>query len=284
MLHLCSMKNYVAVQFNIAETEVKDFLAALLNEIGFEGFEETNDALKAFIPKELYDTLALNELLAEFELTQNINFSVEEILPTNWNEEWEKNFQPVYVSDKIQIRASFHANENFPIDIVIDPKMSFGTGHHETTFMMSETMLNIDFSNKTVFDFGSGTGILSILAAKLGAKNVYALDHEEWAYHNCVENAMLNNIKCIEAVYGDEEKFPVNTFDIILANINRNIIAKNMKALAALLHPKSHLLISGFLTSDEPYLLDIARQNNLKATGRKEKNNWICFSLTKVVS
>ena len=275
------MKNYVAVQFNVADADVKDFLCALLADAGFEGFEDTNTELKAFIPNELFDIVALKELLTEFELTKNIGFTTEEILPTNWNAEWEKNFQPVYVANKIQIRASFHANENYPIDIVIDPKMSFGTGHHETTFMMSEMMLETDFDHKTVFDFGSGTGILSILAAKLGAESVYALDHEEWAYHNCVENALLNNVSCIEAVYGDEEKFPTNTFDIILANINRNIIAKNLVQLALLMKPESHLLISGFLISDTAYLLDIAAKNYLKPLNRKEKNGWVCISLAK---
>jgi ribosomal protein L11 methyltransferase len=275
------MKNYVAVQFNVADADVKDFLCALLADAGFEGFEDTNTELKAFIPNELFDIVALKELLTEFELTKNIGFTTEEILPTNWNAEWEKNFQPVYVANKIQIRASFHANENYPIDIVIDPKMSFGTGHHETTFMMSEMMLETDFDHKTVFDFGSGTGILSILAAKLGAESVYALDHEEWAYHNCVENALLNNVSCIEAVYGDEEKFPTNTFDIILANINRNIIAKNLAQLALLMKPESHLLISGFLISDTAYLLDIAAKNYLKPLNRKEKNGWVCISLAK---
>jgi ribosomal protein L11 methyltransferase len=188
----------------------------------------------------------------------------------------------VYVNNQIQIRASFHPKEShYPIDIVIDPKMSFGTGHHETTYMMSETMLDIDFSNKTVFDFGSGTGILSILAAKLGAKSVYALDHEEWAYHNCVENAELNNVSCIEAVFGDEQKFPTISFDIILANINRNIIAKNMSVLAGLMHIESQLLISGFLTTDEEDLLAIAAQNNLMLLGSKQKNGWVCLNLAK---
>lgn len=278
------MTNYTVLSFNTNNTNAKELLTAILSDEGFEGFEETDDTLKAFIPSETLNNLNIAEILSAFELLKPITYTAETIAPTNWNAEWEKNFQPVYVANEIQIRASFHAKkDNFPIDIVIDPKMSFGTGHHETTYMMSETMLGINFANKTVFDFGSGTGILSILAAKLGAKNVYALDHEEWAYHNCVENAALNNIHCIEAVYGDEEKFPTQTFDIILANINRNIIAKNMQALAALMRPESQLLISGFLASDESYLLNIAAQNNLKAIGRKEKNNWICLSLVGVV-
>ncbi len=278
------MTHYTVLSFNTTNTDAKELLTAILSDEGFEGFEETNDTLKAYIPSETLSHLNIAEILSAFELLKPVTYTAETIAPTNWNAEWEKKFQPVYVANEIQIRASFHAKkENFPIDIVIDPKMSFGTGHHETTYMMSETMLGINFANKTVFDFGSGTGILSILAAKLGAKNVYALDHEEWAYHNCVENAALNNIDCIEAVYGDEEKFPRHTFDIILANINRNIIAKNMQALAALMHPESHLLISGFLASDESYLLNIAAQNNLKATGRKEKNNWLCISLVSNV-
>lgn len=280
-----AMTNYTVLTFNTNNSIAKEMLTALLSNEGFEGFEETDDTLKAFVPSETLSNLNIAEILSEFELLKPMSYTSEIIAPTNWNAEWEKNFQPVYIGNDIQIRASFHAKkENFPIDIVIDPKMSFGTGHHETTYMMSETMLGIDFSNKTVFDFGSGTGILSILAAKLGAKSVYALDHEEWAYHNCVENAELNNINCIKAVYGNEEQFPTEKFDIILANINRNIIAKNMQALAALMYPESRLLISGFLASDEQYLLNIATQNHLKATGRKEKNNWLFISLVRAMS
>ena len=276
------MQHYTALTFNTNNTDTKEILTAILNDAGFEGFEEGDDYVKAFIPSEIFAQLDIAEILSGFEMLKPLAYTTENIVPTNWNAEWEKNFQPVYVSNQIQIRASFHPKQSdYPIDIVIDPKMSFGTGHHETTYMMSETMLNINFNNKTVFDFGSGTGILSILAAKLGAKNVCALDHEEWAYYNCVENAMLNNVLCIETVFGDEEKFPTTSFDIILANINRNIISKNMTALAALMHAESKLLISGFLTNDEKDLLALATKNNLTLLGDKEKNGWVCLSLVK---
>ncbi len=279
------MHHYTALTFNTTDTDTKEILTAVLNDAGFEGFEEGDDYVKAFIPAETFAQLDIAEILSGFEILKPLAYTTENIMPINWNAEWEKNFQPVYVSNQIQIRASFHPKQShYPIDIVIDPKMSFGTGHHETTYMMSETMLDINFNNKTVFDFGSGTGILSVLAAKLGAKSVYALDHEEWAYHNCVENAMLNNVSCIEAVFGDEEKFPATSFDIILANINRNIISKNTPALAALMHAESQLLISGFLTSDEQYLLEIATNNHLKPLGRKEKNGWICLNLVKRIA
>jgi len=276
------MEIYVAVTFHTADEEIKSVAAAVLDVYGFEGFEEGDDYLKAFIPKPGFEQLNLSEILNDAPALNDLQYSVEEIKPTNWNEEWEKNFQPIIVADKLYIRASFHAaRKDIPLEIVIDPKMSFGTGHHATTYMMSEAMMQTDFNNKTVFDFGSGTGILSILASKLHATSVYALDHEEWAYYNCIENCQLNGIKNVEAVFGDENKFPQKPFDIILANINKNIISKNISTLSSLLQPNGLLFISGFLQQDVDDLLSLANNNHLTLLEKKEKDGWVCMKLSK---
>jgi ribosomal protein L11 methyltransferase len=274
------MDIYVAVTFNIADDDIRDAAAAMLESFGFEGFEEDFHYLKAFMPNNNFDETQLKELLAQAPVMNDIVFTVEEIQPENWNEQWEKNFKPIIIADRLYIHASFHPErKDIPLDIIIDPKMSFGTGHHATTYMMSLLMLETDFSHKTVFDFGSGTGILSILASKLGAESVYALDHEEWAYNNCVENCGLNNVTNIEAIHGDESKFPAAQFDIILANINKNIISKNMAKLAQLLKPDGLLFISGFLTQDIDDLLSLARTFPLARIEQMEKDGWVAMKL-----
>jgi ribosomal protein L11 methyltransferase len=276
------MTTYTEVIFLSVSIEQQEILTAILDSYGFEGFEEGEDYLKAFIPKKDFEQINLAEALQDIPALQNISFTTEEIAPKNWNAEWEQNFQPITVASQLYIRASFHAErKDIPLEIVIDPKMSFGTGHHATTYMMSELMMQADFKNKTVFDFGSGTGILSILAAKLGASSVYALDHEEWAYHNCIENCELNGVKNVEAVYGDESKFPQQPFDIILANINKNIISKNIALLSSLLEPNGLLFISGFLQQDVNDLLLLASNNKLTLTEQKEKDGWVCMKLGK---
>jgi len=274
------MEKYVALIFHTADEETRSVLSAILDSYGFEGFEEGDDYLKAFIPQSGFQQINMKEILAEVPVLQSLKYSQEEIEPKNWNEEWEKNFQPIIVANQLYIRASFHAaRKDIPLEIVIDPKMSFGTGHHATTYMMSELMMQSDFKNKTVFDFGSGTGILSILASKLNAASVYALDHEEWAYHNCVENCQLNGIKNAEAVFGDESKFPTSSFDIILANINKNIISKNIASLASLLKPNGLLFISGFLTDDADNMLSVARAVPLSRLAQTEKDGWVAMKL-----
>jgi ribosomal protein L11 methyltransferase len=276
------MAPYIEVFFRPVSSVQQEILIALLDACGFEGFEEGDDYLKAFIPKPCFEQLNWTEILSNAPALKDLKFSIKEIQPTNWNEAWEQSFQPIVVDQQLYIRASFHApRKDIPLEIIIDPKMSFGTGHHATTYMMSEVMMQTDFKNKTVFDFGSGTGILSILAAKLNASSVYALDHEEWAYHNCVENCQLNGIKNVEAVYGDESKFPSTPFDIILANINKNIISKNISALSSLLKTNGLLFISGFLQQDVDDLLLLTNSNHLTLLEQKEKDGWICMKLRK---
>ncbi len=276
------MQPYLEIVFTQSSPIQIDILTALLSEAGYEGFEECEEGFKAFIPKKDFSESELKEILQSSDALQNLNFSLKEIEPENWNRAWEENFQPINIDNQLYIRASFHPeNKNIPLEIIIDPKMSFGTGHHATTHMMSQMLMDMELKNKTVFDFGSGTGILSILVAKLGSSSVYALDHEEWAYHNCLENCLLNNVKNIEAVWGDESRFPQSNYDIILANINRNIILKNLPQLATLLPPGGILLISGFLIDDVGDILQTSLTHRLARIEMLERDGWICMKLQK---
>lgn len=273
------MNNYVALTFK-ANNDDQELLIALLSDYGFEGFEQHDFHFIAFIPESDFSQKEVESIVTSLSIP-NISFTKEIIAPKNWNEEWESNFEPVRVNNQLLIRASFHQSENVDLEIIIDPKMSFGTGHHQTTYMMSEMMLENNFNDKVVFDFGSGTGILSILAAKIGAKSIIALDHEEWAYHNCIENAALNNVNQVEAVLGNENNFPIQKFDIILANINKNIIAQNFEKLNEILVVKGNLYLSGFLKTDVNDLMAIANKLNYKLINQKSKNDWSCLLLEK---
>lgn len=273
------MNNYIALTIK-ANNNDQELLIALLSNIGFEGFEQHDFHFIAFIPESNFSKQDFEEILNSLSLP-SISYTKEIIAPKNWNEEWESNFEPVRVNNQLLIRASFHQSENVPLEIIIDPKMSFGTGHHQTTYMMSEMMLENNFKDKVIFDFGSGTGILSILAAKMGAKSIIALDHEEWAYHNCIENAALNKVSQVEAVLGNENNFPIQKFDIILANINKNIIAQNFQKLNDILHTKGKLYLCGFLKADVNDLLAIATKSNFIIIKEKNKDDWSCLLLEK---
>lgn len=270
--------NYLSVFFSVPDDELKQILIAWLTEYRFEGFEETTGGLKAFIPYQLYNEEHLLQLLGR--IPENISFQTEIILPKNWNEEWEKNFQPIVIDDEIIIRASFHSVEKYPYEIIIDPKMSFGTGHHETTAMMIQLMRihKADFAGKTVLDFGSGTGILSILASKLGAKEVLAVDNEEWAYRNCQENFSSNHITNAKAVHGDAKDFSGQNFNIILANINYTILTQHLVEISRALKPRGRLYCSGFLLSDEEGMIVAAEKVNLRLSEKKTNGNWLALS------
>jgi ribosomal protein L11 methyltransferase len=272
---------FVVVKFSTADENTASAISAVLSEYGFEGFEEEETGIKAFISEEQFEQINLQEIFEGIPAFQNIEYSVDKIEPVNWNEAWEKNFSPILISDRIFIRASFHtARNDVSYEIVIDPKMSFGTGHHATTYMMCELMLETDFKDKSVFDFGSGTGILSIAASKLGADSIIALDHEEWAYNNCIENCSLNHVTNVEVIKGNESSFPASRFDIILANINKNVICQNLSKLCSLLKSEGQLFISGFLKEDIPDILDTARQLSMVRINQTEKDGWICMVLT----
>ena len=273
--------NYNSLTFPVKEEEQQQILIAWLNELGFEGFEELPDKVIAFIPEQQYDEALLKKAFSNSAFT----FQKEIIQPKNWNEEWEKNFQPVVIGNEVIIAAGFHQNlAAYPYKIIIDPKMSFGTGHHETTAMMIQFMLDHkpDFVNRSVLDFGAGTGILTIMASKLGASAILAIDHEEWAYHNSVENFVTNKITNAVAILGEEKAFKGKKFDIILANINRHIILNNFNVISQSLNRDGTLYCSGFLLSDGKDITEQAAKLNLKLTGEKSNGNWLAFSFKKI--
>jgi ribosomal protein L11 methyltransferase len=271
------LPDYVQIEFKNLSPEQSDLLVAILNNIGFEGFEEGAGSLKAFIISINYEEETLNEIAQRHE----VDYQKTIIEETNWNLVWESNFQPVIIDDWIHgtpwvaIRAHFHEPiRGVEHEIVITPKMSFGTGHHATTWMMIQQMGEIDFNNKTVFDFGTGTGILAILAEKLGAANVTAIDNDDWSIENARENLQRNNSSKVEVkmagnASGDER------YDIILANINKNVIVDNFPSLVSQLVPGGVMLISGLLVEDEEEIITEARKFSVKTSKKTEYNNWI---------
>ena len=220
-----------------------------LGDIGYESFDENEKIIKAYIPENDYSEVSLDELLNEIpQEFGRISYEVLKIEQQNWNEEWERHFNPVLIDDTVLIKASFH--QNLPqslYEIIIDPKMSFGTGHHSTTALMIKMMITMDFKNKDVLDMGCGTGVLAILAHKLGASHVSAVDIDEWAVNNAKENLQHNSIKNFEIWQGGAETLTNNKFDVILANINRNILVNDMPAYANSLKKGGLLILSGFL-------------------------------------
>ncbi len=267
------MPAYIQIEFQNISSEQSDILMAQLSAIGFEGFEEEENSLKAFIPSTEFDEVLFNEIIVE----KNIPFIKSIIEERNWNAFWESNFEPVVVDDFVAIRADFHAPiSGVEHEIVITPKMSFGTGHHATTFMMIQQMKGIDFKNKTIFDFGTGTGVLAILAEKLGAQNIIAVDNDDWSIENSAENIKKNNCSYIK-LQKAENAGSGKLYDIILANINKNVILDNMENLARQLNPSGIVLLSGILTIDELAILSATEKFQLKLKGRAERNNWIAL-------
>jgi len=270
------MNNYIEIKIENISAEQSEILIAQLNEISFNGYEEGENFLTAFIEEEKFDENALQQIISAHHLSYQKNF----IQQKNWNEEWERNFEPVIVDDFVAVRAEFHQPiKNVEHEIIITPKMSFGTGHHATTYMMIQQMRNIDFKNKTVFDFGTGTGILVILAEKLGAKNIIAIDNDEWSINNAKENIEKNNCKRIQ-LFLTSELSAKEKFDIVLANINKSVIFQNVKELTNLLSGYGQLLISGLLVEDEGEILDAAVKNKLKRTTHMHKDKWISIKFT----
>ena len=267
------MGKYIQIEFQNISPERSDILVAELSQIGFEGFEEGEENLKAFIPASDFDDAAIREVAER----NNISYHQTFIDDTNWNAVWESSFQPVIVDDFVAIRAEFHD----PIagvehEIVITPKMSFGTGHHATTYMMIQQMRDINFAGKTVLDFGTGTGILAILSEKLGAKNIQAIDNDDWSIANAAENIASNDCDRIKLEKADSFQ-PGERFDIILANINKNVILDNFSILVNKLLPGGILVLSGLLIDDEAAILARFDQFPLKFSGKLTDRSWICL-------
>ncbi|NDK57544.1 50S ribosomal protein L11 methyltransferase [Pontibacter fetidus] len=257
--------------------EFADILTAELGELGFDAFVENENGFSAYIDEDKYNQQALEETIARYADMVQLTYTTKKIARQNWNEEWERNFEPLFIGDQVSVRASFHEKPaNAKYDIVINPKMSFGTGHHETTTLMIENQLTLDHQNKRVLDMGCGTGILAIMAGELGAKEIVAVEIEDWTVENARENAELNGYETIDVRLGGAETIAGDQpYDIILANINRNVLLEDMPAYVAVLKPEGYLLLSGFYTEDLPMLQERATELGLTYLSHRVKNNWV---------
>jgi Ribosomal protein L11 methylase len=249
---------------------------AELTRANFETFLENENGFEAYVEREEYDKSLVSEIRKKYKSVTPLEFSFSQIAKRNWNEEWEKSFSPIVVDERCLIRASFHeADKRYPYEIIITPKMSFGTGHHQTTWLMVKNMLRIDHLHKRVMDAGCGTGILSILASKLGAKEIEAFDIDDWSVENGNENISINQRTNIRIQQGKISEVELNgKFDIILANINKNILLDELNTYASFLNPGGLILLSGFLTLDIPDLLAKASVYNLREISRDERETW----------
>jgi len=266
--------SYIAITMH-AGAHQTDLLIAQLSEVGYEGFEEQAAALVGYIPETDFDEAVLLEILQPYGVT----YTKETILPANWNAVWESNFQPVQVDDFCGIRAAFHPpfSPQPAYEIVITPKMSFGTGHHATTSSMIKLMEAIGFEGKKVFDFGTGTGILAILAEMMGAATADAIDYDEWAVNNTLENIEANKMSKVKVWQADRLDAITEKYDILLANINCNILLQFMGDMRGLVVPGGRLLLSGILTTDEEKITAAAASHGFVPERKIEKDNWLAL-------
>lgn len=267
---------YIEFQFKVDPIiPGSEILVAQLGEIGFESFINTEEGVTGYILKEMYDAKALKSIQILSSTEFIVSYEEKEIEQVNWNEEWEKNFDPIVVDGSCVVRAPFHTKRNIPYEIIIEPKMSFGTGHHETTFMMLQYLLQDNLKGRTALDMGCGTAVLAILAEMKGAVNIDAIDIDEWCVENSEENIERNNCKEISVKLGDAADIPENTYDIVIANINRNILLRDMGAYKNSLLPSGTLYLSGFYLDDLPVIKDCCNKNGLRYVDHKTKNNWV---------
>ena len=257
-----------------------EILIAELGYAGFESFVEQDHGVTAYIQKQEWNSKILDDVFLLHSNEFNITFEHNEIVQTNWNEEWEKNFNPIQVDDLVSIRAPFHTNPSLQFDIVIEPKMSFGTGHHETTHMMVQHLLALDLDTKKVLDMGCGTGILAIFAEMKGAKPIDAIDIDSWCYENSLENIQRNNCNHITVYEGDASLLK-EKYDVIIANINRNILLSDMKTYTDCLNENGVLLLSGFYKEDIVIIEDEVNKHGLTFETMIQRNNWVALKYVK---
>lgn len=284
---------YLVAKFKIATSEdllqvCKDLLADSAAEAGFESFEETQEGLEAYVQKELFDKDALDASIADFPIEgTDISYSIEDAEDKDWNEEWEEQgFDPICVDDQVLIYDAKHP-ELHPttspdhIEIGIEAKLAFGTGNHETTRMIVSTLLNMNLYKMRVLDCGCGTGILGLVASKLGASEVVGYDIDEWSVENAKHNAQLNGVDNLEVYFGNASVINhiSGVFDVVLANINRNILLEDMKSFRGVLNEGGYMILSGFYEEDIPVLLEKAKEFGLYESGRRTDNNWACLVL-----
>ncbi|MCM4173417.1 50S ribosomal protein L11 methyltransferase [Arenibacter sp. TNZ] len=272
------MSNSIYIEYNFKVDPLQpasDILIAELGEVQFESFVETEDGVQAYIKKEDWNPNILDDLQILENPLFNIDYDFLEIEQENWNATWESNFNPIQVGDQCVVRAPFHDKPKVEYDIIIEPKMSFGTGHHETTHMMLQHILDHDFNGKSVLDMGSGTGVLAILAAMKGAINIDAIDIDNWCYLNAQENIERNNCGHINVFEGTAELLLDQKYDIIIANINRNILLEDIPAYVKCLKKGGIMFLSGFYVQDIPQITERCTEEGLKFEKNLEKNNWV---------
>ena len=275
--------NYIEVSVEISPLEIgREIVVAELAELGFESFDDFDKGVKGYVQEQDFNTELLNEVTIFKNKEFKVNYTVNLIEDKNWNEVWEQSFEPINVNNQCFIRAPFHEERNdIKYNIEIEPKMSFGTGHHETTHLMIEELMSMDVEGKDVLDMGCGTGVLAILAEFKNAKNICAIDIDEWAYENTIENIDRNKCEKIETLKGGAELLENKKFDIIIANINRNILLNDMKTYFSCLMESGELLLSGFFSSDKEVLLEEASKHGGQLVNENNKNDWTLLHLKK---
>jgi len=274
------MAKYLEFDFKIKPlSSWSEIVIAHLIESEFDSFLENTEGFLAYIPKNKFEERRLKELQMRFSGIE-ISYTFKEMPNINWNEEWEKNFPPINVENKVYIRAEFHSPQKIDHEIIIHPKMSFGTGHHATTYLMIQQMIDMDFVNKKVLDMGCGTSILGIYAKKRGARDVLGIDIDEWSVENSVENADLNNTT-IRVELGTAENLGQEKFDIILANINRNILISDIHKYVEVLKKEGLLLLSGLCFFDVEDILQVCEEQDLVLNKKVQKEEWVSLLLAK---
>ncbi len=273
--------DYLEYDLVTSDEPTAEILMALLAEIGFDTFEQSENELSAYIPEKGSSAAQTEAYLSELQQKFVFTWQSKKYEDKNWNHEWEKNYQPVIIANRCFIRAPFHESQpQFDFEIIIEPRMSFGTGHHESTCLMIQEMLGLNFKNKIVCDAGCGTGILSILASTKGAAKVFAIDNNEWAYHNTIGNIAHNKIYYnIETELGELDLLENKQFDIILANLNRYIILQNISLFFRCMNAGGLLIISGILVNDLPVILKEAKNYFFREISTNTKGDWVCAVL-----
>lgn len=276
--------NYTELNLQLNPLELfGEMLTYQLGEVGFEMFEDTPQGFKAYIQTANFNNDAVLEIIEGIkELNCEVSYTIQDIPWQNWNAEWEKNYQPEIIGNKIYVRAEFHeANPSYPHEIIVQPRMAFGTGHHPTTSQVMEAMLDIDFKNKSLLDMGCGTGILAILGMQLGASSAYAIDYDPNSVDNSIENAQRNGYPQIEVALGSSELLEGKSYDIILANINRNIILNDLDKYATSLNAGGLLITSGYYTSDLSVIKNKAAEYHIDYLQHTSQNDWCCATFKK---
>ncbi len=277
------LSNYIELEFTVEPKEQgSDVLIAQLSDIGFESFIENNSGFTAYITEDSFDETQVNIALSFCKDFFKFSYEKKIIPQQNWNKEWESNFQPIEIEGKCYIRAPFHeAKTGFIYDVIIEPKMSFGTGHHDTTQLMIGKLMSLDIKNKSLLDMGCGTGVLAIVASMMGANPITAIDIDEWSYENTIENIQKNNSTNVSVFKGDATLLKGKMFDTILANINKNILLRDMPIYFNSLETKGNLVISGFFETDINELVKRAEELGLKLEGKQVSNRWATVHFIK---